>query len=92
MPRYILRLYVTDHTERSKLAVLNLRNLCREELAGEYELEIIDVLVDQARAHQDKILATPTLIRQLPDSMARILGDLSDKEQVLIALDIHSNH
>lgn len=92
MPRYILRLYVTDHTPRSVSAVHNLRKICKEELMGEYDLEIIDVLIHHERAHEDKILATPTLIRQLPDSLSRILGDLSDKEKVLLALDIHQNH
>ncbi len=92
MPKYILRLYVTDHTPRSIEAIQNLRKICREELSGEYELEIIDVLLEHEKAHRDKVIATPTLIRELPDSLARILGDLSNKEEVLMALDIHKNH
>lgn len=92
MPKYILRLYITDHTPRSIAAVQNLRKICKEELNGDYELEIIDVLKDQVRAHKDKVIATPTLIRELPNSIARILGDLSNKEEVLLALEIHKNH
>lgn len=88
MQKYILRLYVTDHTPRSIEAVRNLRQICEHELAGEYELEIIDVLADHARALADHVLATPTLIRQLPESIAKIIGDLSDTEKVLLALDI----
>jgi circadian clock protein KaiB len=92
MPKYILKLYVTDHTSRSMMAVENLKKLCREDLMGEYDLEIIDVLTHEEEAHREKILATPTLIRELPDSIARVIGDLSNKEQVLMALGIHQNH
>lgn len=89
MDPFVLKLYVTDHTKRSVEAIENLIHLVQDELHGNCEVEIIDVKEDQKRAHQDKILATPTLVRQLPQSIAKIIGDLSDTEKVLIALDIH---
>lgn len=88
MSTYLLKLYVTGQTPRARIAIENLERLCREELAGQYQLEIIDVLEHPELAENDRILATPTLIKQLPPPLRRVIGDLSDKEKVLLGLDV----
>ena len=90
MSKYILKLYVTGQTARTRTAIENLERLCREELAGEYELQVIDVLENPQLAEDDRVLATPTLIKQLPPPLRRVIGDLSDKEKVLFGLDVRS--
>ena len=85
---YLLKLYVTGQTPRARIAIENLERLCRDELAGEYELQIIDVLEHPELAEDDRVLATPTLIKQLPPPLRRVIGDLSDKEKVLFGLDV----
>jgi len=62
--------------------------MCESDLSGRYELEIIDVLAHPEKAEQDKILATPTLIKQLPPPLRRVIGDLSDSEKVLLGLEL----
>lgn len=88
MSRYILKLYVTGRTPRAEVAIANLERICEEQLGGEYELIIIDVLEDPQLAEDEKILATPTLIKQLPPPLRRVIGDLSDTEKVLLGLDV----
>jgi circadian clock protein KaiB len=73
------------------LAIANLKRICEQELGGAYELEIIDVLKDPQLAEDDKILATPTLIKQLPPPLRRVIGDLSDKEKVLLGLELRTH-
>jgi circadian clock protein KaiB len=80
---------VAGKTPRAETAIANLRRICDEELRGEYELLIIDVLEDPDAAEDDKVLATPTLIKQLPPPLRRIIGDLSNKEKVLLGLHVH---
>ena len=84
---YLLKLYVSGQTPRAQIAIDNLKRLC-EELGGEYEMEVIDVLENPQLAEDEKILATPTLIKQLPPPLRRVIGDLSDKEKVLVGLDV----
>jgi len=79
---------VTGASARTKVAVDNLKRICEQELEGLYELEIIDVLENPQLAEDDKILATPTLIKQLPPPLRRVIGDLSDKEKVLFGLEV----
>jgi circadian clock protein KaiB len=86
--RYILRLFVTGKTPRAELAIANLRKICEEELKGEYELEIIDVLEHPELAEEERILATPTLVKQLPPPLRRVIGDLTNKEKVLFGLAV----
>ena len=88
MSKYALRLYITGQTPRSLRAVENLLRICREELQGDCELKIIDVLEQPQLANDDKILATPTLIKLRPPPSSRIIGDLSDFETVRLGLDI----
>lgn len=85
---YVLRLFVTGTTTRSQRAIDNLKCICTEVLQGKYELEIVDVLQSPEKAEVEKILATPTLIRSLPPPIRRIVGDLSETEKVLTALDL----
>ncbi|GIX48608.1 MAG: hypothetical protein KatS3mg131_2819 [Candidatus Tectimicrobiota bacterium] len=88
MSKYLLKLYITGRTPRSELAIRNLRRLCAEELQGQYELVIIDVLERPELAEAAKILATPTLSKELPPPLRRIIGDLSDRERVLLGLEL----
>jgi len=86
----VLKLFVTGSNPRTELAVLNLRRICQQELAGKYELQIIDVLEHPQLAEDEKILATPTLIKQLPPPLRRVIGDLSDTDKVLLGLEVRS--
>lgn len=88
MTQYRLKLFITGHTSRSSRAITNLRRICEEELGTEYELVIIDVQEQPQLAEEDKILATPTLIKVLPLPIRRIIGDLSDTKQVLFGLEL----
>ncbi len=85
---YLLKLYVTGSSPRAEVAIANLRRICEQELDGQYDLQIIDVLEQPQVAEDDKILATPTLIKQLPPPLRRVIGDLSDKEKVLLGLEV----
>ena len=85
---YLLKLYVAGKGARAEAAIANLRQLCDNELRGRYELEVIDVLESPERAEQAKILATPTLIKHLPPPLRRVIGDLTDKEKLLLGLDV----
>lgn len=88
LAKYLLKLYVTGKTPRAERAIANLRQICETDLRGEYELEIIDVLEHPQLAEDEKILATPTLIKQLPLPLRRVIGDLSDRDRVLLGLDV----
>lgn len=86
--RYILRLYITGTTSRSILAITNLKKICEEYLEGRYELEVIDLYQKPSLAKGDQIIAAPTLIKKLPLPFRRIIGDMSNKEKVLLGLDL----
>jgi circadian clock protein KaiB len=88
MTKFKLRLYITGRTTQSQRAIDNLRALCERELQGAYEVEVIDVLEHPALAEKEKILATPTLVKRLPEPVRKIIGDLSDREKVLLGLDV----
>ncbi|MFO7606464.1 MAG: circadian clock KaiB family protein [Desulfurivibrionaceae bacterium] len=88
MDKYQLKLFITGHTLYSWRAINNLRRICDEELGAEYELTIIDILEQPQVAEDEKILATPTLIKESPPPVKRIIGDLSDRKQVLIGLEL----
>jgi circadian clock protein KaiB len=87
---YLLKLYVTGTSPRTRQAIENLQRICEQELRDRYRLEIIDVLERPQAAEDDRILATPTLIKQLPPPLRRVIGDLSDKEKVLFGLEVRS--
>lgn len=86
--KYVLRLYVTGETTHSQRAIKNLRDICESELEGSYEVEVIDILEHPQLAEDEKILATPTLVRKLPVPVRKVIGDLSDLQQVLLGLDL----
>jgi circadian clock protein KaiB len=84
----ILRLYVAGQTRKSLAAFANLKKICEEHLAGRYKIEVIDLLEKPQLAKGDQILAIPTLVRQLPPPLKKIIGDLSNTEKVLVGLDL----
>jgi circadian clock protein KaiB len=85
---YILRLYVAGQTKKSLAAFANLKKICEEHLQGRYRIEIVDLFEHPQLAKGDQILAIPTLVRQLPPPLKKIIGDLSNTEKVLVGLDI----
>ena len=86
--RYVLRLYVTGMTARSASAVSNLRAICDEYLDGRYDLEVIDIYQQPVLTKGEQIVAAPTLVKELPLPMRRIIGDMSNRERVLLGLDL----
>lgn len=88
MNKYLLKLYIMGHSPRAERAIANLRRICEDELEGRYEMVIIDILERPQLAEDEKILATPMLIKQLPPPLTSIIGDLSDTEKVLLGLDL----
>jgi circadian clock protein KaiB len=83
-----LRLYIAGETAKAAAAFANLKNICEEHMAGQYKIEIIDLLKKPQLARGDQIIAVPTLVRKLPEPVRKIIGDLSNKERVLIGLDL----
>jgi len=86
--RYVLRLYVTGMTSRSSRAVNNLRAICDEYLEGRYDLEVIDIYQQPVLTKGEQIVAAPTLIKKLPLPMRRIIGDMSNRDGLLLGLDL----
>jgi circadian clock protein KaiB len=86
-----LRLYVAGQTPKSITAFANLKKICEEHMAGEYDIEVIDLLKEPQLASGDQILAIPTLVRKLPEPIRKIIGDLSDTERVLVGLNLREN-
>ena len=84
----MLRLYVAGQTPKAITAFANLKKICEEHLQGNYQIEVIDLLVNPTLAKDDQILALATLVRKLPEPMKKIIGDLSNTERVLVGLDI----
>jgi circadian clock protein KaiB len=85
---YSLRLYIAGQTTNSIAAIANLKRVCETHLEGRYEIEVIDLLLTPQLAAGDQILAIPTLVRRLPEPLKRIIGTLSNIDQVLVGLDI----
>jgi len=83
-----LRLYVAGQTPKSLAAFANLKKICEEHLAGQYHIEVIDLLKQPQLASGDQILAIPTLVRKLPQPIRKIIGDLSNTERVLVGLNL----
>lgn len=88
MNQYVLKLYITGNSLKSQRAIANLFRICREELDNRYTVEIIDVLEEPQVAETEKIVVTPTLIKQLPPPLQRIIGDMSNTQKVLLGLDL----
>jgi circadian clock protein KaiB len=85
---WCLRLYVADGSPKSLRAIANLKTLCEEHLAGQYEIEVIDLVENPSLAQSDDIVAIPTLVRRLPEPLRKVIGDLSDTERVLVGLRV----
>jgi circadian clock protein KaiB len=83
-----LRLYVAGQTPKSLTAFANLKRICEEHLAGQYRIEVVDLVENPQLAREDQILAIPTLVRKLPQPLRKIIGDLSNNERVLVGLNI----
>ena len=87
-PRYVLRLYLAGMTPRSTRALANIKEICEEHLKGRYDLQVIDIYQQRVLSSGEQIIAVPTLIKKLPGPLRRIIGDLSDRERVLVGLDL----
>ena len=83
-----LRLYVAGQTPKSIAALANLKRLCADHLAGRYRIEIVDLVKRPQLARRDEIIVIPTLVRQLPPPIRKIIGDLSNEQKVLVGLDV----
>ena len=86
--KWNLRLYVAGQTPKSITALANLKRICDEHMSGRYQIEVIDLMENPQLARRDQIVAIPTLIRELPSPLKRIIGDLSNTERVLVGLDV----
>ena len=86
--RFVLKLYISGMTPRSRRAIDNLQTLCEQHLAGRYNLEIIDICRQPALAKAAQIIAVPTLVKKLPPPLRRVIGDLSDPGRVLLAMGV----
>ena len=86
--KYDLCLYVAGNTQKSSVAIANLKRICAEHLGGEYRIKVVDLVKHPALARGDQILAIPTLVRRLPIPVRKIIGDFSDTERVLVGLDV----
>ena len=85
---WILKLYVAGQTPKSIAAFANLNKICDEHLAGKYRIQIVDLLKNPKLAKGDQIVAIPTLVRQLPPPVKKIIGDLANTERVLVGLNV----
>jgi len=89
---YQLRLYITGTTQRSSQAIANIRSLCDEFLKGHYDLEVIDIYQQPVEAGKQQIIAAPTLIKELPVPPKRLIGNLADRDKVLVGLNLKSEN
>ena len=87
---YVLRLYVSGMTPNSLRAIENVRRICSENLQGRYQLEIIDIYQQPFFAKEGQIVATPTLVKELPEPLRKFIGDMSQTERILVGLDIRT--
>jgi len=86
--KWVLRLYIAGHTQKSSLALANLKRICQEHLAGRYEIEVVDLQTHPNLAVGHQIIAIPTLVRILPHPLKKIIGDLTSELRVLVGLDL----
>ncbi|AFY48472.1 KaiB domain-containing protein [Nostoc sp. PCC 7524] len=88
LQKYVLRLYVAGNSVRSMRAISILKNICEKYLPGRYEMEIIDIYQQPEVLEKDHVFAVPTLIKELPPPLQKLIGDLTSIDKVIIALDI----
>lgn len=84
--KQVLRLYVAGATDRSRQAILRARRLCEAELKANYELEVIDVYQQPILARDGQIVATPTLVREFPQPVRRLIGNLANTTGLFVGL------
>jgi circadian clock protein KaiB len=87
---YVLKLYIAGQSPKSVNAIANIKKICEEYLQGQYELDVIDLYQQPQLALGEQIIAVPTLVRELPSPLRRIIGDMSNTERVLVGLDLRS--
>jgi circadian clock protein KaiB len=85
---YVLRLYVSGITPKSRIAIQNIKKICEENLRGRCDLEVIDIYQQPDLIREEQILAAPTLIKKLPLPLRKIIGDMSNTERILVGLDL----
>ncbi len=86
--QYVLRLYVAGISPRSQQAILSVKALCEEHLAGRYDLQVIDIYQQPVLTKGEQIIAAPTLIKKLPLPLRRLIGSMADEQKVLVGLDL----
>jgi len=86
--KFVLKLFVSGATGRSARAIENMRNFCEQYLKGRYELEIIDIYQQPELLEREQVIAAPTLVKELPPPLRKLIGDMSDKEKILIGLNV----
>jgi len=86
--RYVLRLFVAGATARSRQAILRVRELCEAELKGTCDLKVIDIYQQPQLARANQIVATPTLIMELPKPVRRFIGNLANITGLFVQLDL----
>jgi circadian clock protein KaiB len=86
--KWLLRLYIAGQSPRSLAAMTHLKAFCDEHLSGRYDIEVVDLLKNPRLAQTDQIVAVPTLVRNLPSPMRKIIGDLSNTEKMLVGLQL----
>lgn len=89
--KYVLRLYVTGITIKSTQAIANIRAVCEEHLAGRYDLQVIDIYQQPKEAVGGQIIAAPTLVKQKPAPQRRMIGDLTDRNRVMLGLNLQES-
>lgn len=86
--KFVLRLYIAGMTAQSSKAIKNITQICEENLKGRYDLQIIDIYQQPALAKGEQIIAAPTLIKKLPLPLRKFIGNMANKEKILVGLDI----
>ena len=86
--KYVLRLYISGLTQRSSVAIQNIRKICDEQLKDQCDLQVIDIYKQPVLAKGEQIIATPTLIKKLPPPLRKFIGDLTNTERILVGLDL----
>ena len=86
--QYVLRLYVAGMTSQSSQAIQNISQICEENLKGRYDLQVIDIYQRPALAKGEQIIAAPTLIKKLPLPLRKFIGNMADREKILVGLDL----
>ena len=88
LDRYVLRLYVAGMNPRSSEAIRTVTEICEENLKHRYSLDVVDLYKQPAMAKQEQIIAAPTLIKESPLPLRRIIGSMADKHRVLLGLNL----